>query len=96
MGIGVAPEVTWIACKGCNSNSCSGSALYACGQWVQCPTDTNGNNADCTKAPNVFIFTFLSMNPIIALLKNIHFIFYEYRWFQIAGVVAVVRIGMMT
>lgn len=52
-GIGVAPEATWIACMGCNSDSCSGSALYACGQWVQCPTDPKGQNQDCTKAPDV-------------------------------------------
>jgi hypothetical protein len=37
--IGVAPHARWIAAKGCESNSCSTSALHASGQWVLAPTD---------------------------------------------------------
>lgn len=35
--IGVAPKAQWIACKGCITNSCLGSHLLACGQWVLDP-----------------------------------------------------------
>ena len=35
--IGVAPEAEWIACKGCESGSCSGFALSACAQWFLDP-----------------------------------------------------------
>jgi subtilisin family serine protease len=42
--IGVAPGATWIAAKGCETSSCSASALLASGQWVLAPTDLNGEN----------------------------------------------------
>ena len=32
--IGVAPGAKWIACKGCESGSCSGFALNSCADWV--------------------------------------------------------------
>lgn len=44
-GIGVAPEATWIACRNTDS--------FACGQWIQCPTRSNGSGRDCSKAPHV-------------------------------------------
>jgi hypothetical protein len=43
----------WMACKGCATSSCSESDLIGCGQFIACPTLTNGSNADCTKAPHV-------------------------------------------
>jgi len=52
-GIGVAPQSTWIACRGCSDRGCTESALKTCGQWIQCPTDPNGRNQDCSKAPQV-------------------------------------------
>lgn len=52
-GYGVAPGAKWMACKGCGKTSCSQSALLACGEFFVCPTDTNGNNKDCSKAPHV-------------------------------------------
>ena len=52
-GFGVAPNSTWIACKACPDSSCSLSLLIQCTQWMLCPTDTNGNNQDCSKAPHV-------------------------------------------
>ena len=52
-GYGVAPGAKWMACKGCATRSCSQSALLACGQFFLCPTDTYGNNRDCSKAPDV-------------------------------------------
>jgi len=52
-GIGVAPGAKWIACKGCAGSGCAESDLKACGQWVICPTNSQGNNPDCSKAPVV-------------------------------------------
>ncbi|TMW69609.1 hypothetical protein Poli38472_001765 [Pythium oligandrum] len=52
-GIGVAPGATWIACKGCRTEDCPESDLLSCAQFITCPTDTSGANADCSKAPHV-------------------------------------------
>nr|CEL18797.1 Copper binding protein, plastocyanin/azurin family [Kibdelosporangium sp. MJ126-NF4]CTQ96350.1 Copper binding protein, plastocyanin/azurin family [Kibdelosporangium sp. MJ126-NF4] len=51
--IGVAPNAKWIAAKGCESTSCSQSALLASGQWVVAPTDLNGQNPRPDLAPDV-------------------------------------------
>ena len=37
---GMAPDATWIACKGCETNSCSDFALTSCADWILAP---NGN-----------------------------------------------------
>jgi len=50
-GIGVAPGAQWIACRGCNTASCTETALSRCGQWVACPTNADGSGADCNTAP---------------------------------------------
>jgi len=50
-GIGVAPGAQWIACRGCDTSSCSQFALTACGEWTACPTRADGSGADCSKAP---------------------------------------------
>ncbi len=34
---GMAPNAQWIACKGCESSSCSDSALNACADWILAP-----------------------------------------------------------
>lgn len=52
-GIGVAPEAQWIMCKGCRGRNCYDSDLLACMQFMTCPTDPKGQNADCAKAPRV-------------------------------------------
>jgi hypothetical protein len=52
-GIGVAPEATWIAAKGCESSSCSDSSLLAAGQWILAPTDHNGQNPRPDLAPDI-------------------------------------------
>ena len=44
---GMAPDATWIACKGCETNSCSGYALTTCADWILAP---GGNPAN---RPNV-------------------------------------------
>jgi subtilisin family serine protease len=51
--IGVAPGATWIAAKGCESNSCSDTALLAAGQWVVAPTDLTGANPRPDRAPDI-------------------------------------------
>lgn len=52
-GIGVAPGAKWMACRGCDQSTCTDSALLACGQFIACPTDTSGNNKDCSKKPDL-------------------------------------------
>lgn len=42
-----------MACKGCGGSGCPSSALLACFQFMLCPTDVNGNNKDCSKAPRI-------------------------------------------
>jgi subtilisin family serine protease len=51
--IGVAPNAKWVAAKGCESNSCSDTALLSSGQWVVAPTDLNGQNPRTDLAPDV-------------------------------------------
>ena len=41
--VGMAPDARWIACKGCESSSCSEFALLSCGDWVLAP-DGDPNN----------------------------------------------------
>ncbi|HHV06033.1 MAG TPA: S8 family serine peptidase [Anaerolineaceae bacterium] len=42
--IGVAPGANWIACRGCDTSSCTGEALLACAQFVTAPHDLTGAN----------------------------------------------------
>ncbi|SCL31872.1 Serine protease, subtilisin family [Micromonospora rhizosphaerae] len=51
--IGVAPGARWIAAKGCESFSCSLSALLASGEWVLAPTDLNGQNPRPDLRPHI-------------------------------------------
>ncbi|TMW57558.1 hypothetical protein Poli38472_003483 [Pythium oligandrum] len=51
-GFGVAPGAKWIACLGCPS-ACPEFNLVKCGEFMTCPTDTKGQNKDCSKAPHV-------------------------------------------
>jgi subtilisin family serine protease len=51
--IGVAPRAHWIAAKGCESNSCSSSALLQSGQWMLAPTDLNDQNPRSSLRPHV-------------------------------------------
>ncbi|MFB4423049.1 S8 family serine peptidase [Streptomyces sp. QL37] len=52
-GIGVAPDATWIAAKGCESDKCSDGNLLEAGQWILAPTDHNGQNPRPDLAPNI-------------------------------------------
>lgn len=51
--IGVAPGAKWLACKGCESGSCSGTSLLECGDFILAPWDLNKANPDVTKRPHV-------------------------------------------
>ncbi|MEH1016795.1 S8 family serine peptidase [Micromonospora sp. CPCC 206060] len=51
--IGVAPNATWIAAKGCESSSCSRTSLMASGQWMVAPTDLTGANPRPDLAPDI-------------------------------------------
>jgi subtilisin family serine protease len=53
-GLGVAPGAKVISCKGLTDlGSATQAALLACGQFVTCPTDYQGNNANCNLVPDV-------------------------------------------
>ena len=51
--IGVAPNARWIAAKGCESSSCSESALLGSGQWVTAPTDLANANPRPDLRPHI-------------------------------------------
>lgn len=51
--VGVAPGAKWIAAKGCATSSCSNFDLTSAAQFLACPTDLNGQNADCSQTPDV-------------------------------------------
>ena len=51
--IGVAPHATWIAAKGCETNSCSTAALLSSGQFMLAPTDLNGQNPQPNLRPDI-------------------------------------------
>ena len=51
--IGVAPKAKWIAAKGCESNSCSDSALLSSGQFMLAPTKLDGTKPKPAKRPDV-------------------------------------------
>jgi len=53
-GIGVAPGAKWISCKGLRDDgSGTNAGLIACGEFIACPHNYQGNNPDCTQAPDV-------------------------------------------
>jgi subtilisin family serine protease len=51
--IGMAPGANWIACRGCDSNSCDGAALYTCGQFMAAPWNLTETNPDPNLRPHV-------------------------------------------
>ncbi|MFC5183243.1 S8 family serine peptidase [Actinomadura harenae] len=51
--IGVAPGATWIAAKGCETDSCSDTNLLAALQWMLAPTDHDNANPDPSRRPDV-------------------------------------------
>jgi subtilisin family serine protease len=51
--IGVAPHARFIAAKGCETNSCSTSALLASAQWILAPTNLAGGNPRPDLRPHV-------------------------------------------
>jgi subtilisin family serine protease len=51
--IGVAPNATWIAAKGCESTSCSQASLLASGQWILAPTNLAGGDPRPDLRPSI-------------------------------------------
>ncbi|KAF0711729.1 hypothetical protein As57867_005102, partial [Aphanomyces stellatus] len=52
-GIGVAPGAQWISCMGLYAGSGGGDQLLACAQFMLCPTNPDGSDADCKKGADV-------------------------------------------
>ncbi len=50
--IGMAPGAQWLACRGCNTNSCTDAALLECAQFIAAPWDLNQANPDPDLRPN--------------------------------------------
>ena len=51
--VGVAPGARWIAAKGCESSSCSDTALLSSGQFMLAPTDLAGASPNAALRPNL-------------------------------------------
>jgi subtilisin family serine protease len=51
--IGVAPHARFIAAKGCETNSCSSSALLASAQWILAPTNLAGGSPRPDLRPHI-------------------------------------------
>ena len=50
--IGMAPGAEWIACRGCNTSSCTDTALLECAQFIAAPWNLSEANPDPSKRPN--------------------------------------------
>jgi subtilisin family serine protease len=44
--IGVAPDASWIACRGCSTSSCGSAELLACAEFIAAPWDLSGSYAN--------------------------------------------------
>jgi subtilisin family serine protease len=53
IAISVAPEATWIAAKGCRDGQCLKYGLLKSAEFIACPTDRNGTNANCSMAADI-------------------------------------------
>ena len=42
----MAPDASWIACKGCESSSCTDFALNTCADWILAPGGSSDQPAD--------------------------------------------------
>jgi subtilisin family serine protease len=51
--VGVAPGARWITAKGCESGSCTTTALVSSGQWLLAPTNLNGQQPRTDLRPNI-------------------------------------------
>ncbi|NJD60839.1 MAG: hypothetical protein FIA98_15710, partial [Anaerolineae bacterium] len=51
--IGMAPGAKWMACRGCNTSSCTDAALLECAQFIAAPWDLNQANPNPDMRPNV-------------------------------------------
>ncbi len=51
--IGVAPDATWMACRGCTSAGCTDLALLTCGEFIAAPTALDGSAPNPDLRPNI-------------------------------------------
>jgi subtilisin family serine protease len=51
--IGVAPHAKWIIAKGCESSTCSNTALLSSGQFILAPTNLQNQNPDPARRPHI-------------------------------------------
>ncbi len=51
--IGIAPEATWMACKGCEENNCSDAALTGCADWMVAPCAIGDDPGDPSCDPDM-------------------------------------------
>lgn len=51
--IGVAPQARWIGCRNMNAGNGTPARYIECMQWFLAPTDSAGDNADPSKAPDI-------------------------------------------
>ena len=51
--IGVAPAARWIGCRNMNAGAGTPATYIECNQWFLAPTDTNGENPDPDRAPDI-------------------------------------------
>ena len=51
--VGVAPDATWIAAKGCEDDSCTDLSLALSAQWMLAPTKLDGSDPDPARRPNI-------------------------------------------
>lgn len=51
--IGMAPGAEWMACRGCNTSSCTDTALLTCAEFIAAPTRVDGTEPDPDLRPDV-------------------------------------------
>ncbi|MEU2022184.1 S8 family serine peptidase [Streptomyces sp. NPDC016469] len=70
-GVGVAPNATWIAAKGCETDTCNDSTLLLAGQWILAPTDHNGRNPRPDLAPDIVNNSWGADDPTTTFYQDI-------------------------
>lgn len=85
-GIGVAPAATWMSCKACRAEGCTEDDILSCAEFMMCPTDSQGANQDCSKAPQVVSYSLAGERGQTYMRRVFE------RWLQ-AGIMPVVATG---
>lgn len=88
---GMAPGARWIGCRGMDQGNGTPATYSECLQWFVAPTDSNGENPDPTKAPDVINNSWhcnaaegcTDPNVLLAVVQNV----------RAAGIVVVTSAG---